>query len=127
MRSVHVLSLFEDTDPGNARTCLRESRDCPESCQEERGGLLISNSSEWEPGFLDRTGRVVMAPAFADERDFFMVWPRWRCRKENEDSFTPRFSEVRDFTDDLAPVRIGQRWEYIDTSGRTVGHVRPQW
>jgi hypothetical protein len=86
----------------------------------------IVRNGKW--GFMDRTGRVVIAPAFADERDFFhglaaVALPegKWGFIDESGKlSITARFDEVRDFIDDLAPVRIGRKWGYIDTSGRMV-------
>lgn len=84
----------------------------------------IVRDGKW--GFMDRTGRVVIAPAFADERDFFhglaaVALPdgKWGFIDESGKlSITARFDEVRDFIGDLAPVRIGRKWGYIDTSGR---------
>ena len=86
----------------------------------------IVRNDKW--GFMDRTGRVVIAPAFADERDFFhglaaVALPegKWGFIDESGKlSITARFDEVRDFIDDLVPVRIGRNWGYIDTSGRMV-------
>lgn len=75
---------------------------------------------------MDRTGRVVVTPAFADERDFFhglaaveLPEGKWGFIDESGKlSIAARFDEVRDFIDDLAPVRIGRKWGYVDTSGR---------
>src|SRR5437764_11452181 len=79
----------------------------------------IVRNGKW--GFMDRTGRVVIAPAFADERDFFrglaavrMPEGKWGFIDETGKlPITPRFDEARDFIDDLAPVRIGRKWGYI--------------
>ena len=70
---------------------------------------------------MDRTGRVVIAPAFVDERDFFhglaavqVPEGKWGFIDETGKSSIPaRFDEVRDFTDDLVPVRLGRKWGYI--------------
>lgn len=86
----------------------------------------IVRNGKW--GFMDRTGRAVIAPAFADERDFFhglaavaLPGGKWGFVDESGKlSITARFDEVRDFIDDLAPVRINRRWGYTDTSGRMV-------
>ena len=86
----------------------------------------IVRSGKW--GFMDRTGRVVITPAFADERDFFhglaaveLPEGKWGFIEESGKlTITARFDDVRDFIDDLAPVRIGRKWGYIDTSGRIV-------
>jgi hypothetical protein len=75
---------------------------------------------------MDRTGRVVIAPAFAEEQDFFhglaaVALPegKWGFIDESGKlTITARFDEVRDFIDELAPVRIGRKWGYIDTLGR---------
>ncbi|MGB7760486.1 MAG: WG repeat-containing protein [Bryobacteraceae bacterium] len=77
---------------------------------------------------MDRTGRVVIAPAFLDERDFFhglaavqLPTGQWGFISETgRFAIAARFDEVRDFTGDLAPVRTGRKWGYIDTSGRMV-------
>jgi hypothetical protein len=77
---------------------------------------------------MDRTGRTVIAPAFADEREFFhglaavaLPGGKWGFIDESGKlSIAARFDEVRDFIDDLAPVRIGRKWGYVDTLGRMV-------
>ena len=73
----------------------------------------IARKHKW--GFMDRTGRVVVTPAFADEHDFFhglaaveLSDGEWGFIDESGKLSIPaRFDEVRDFIDDLAPVRIG--------------------
>jgi hypothetical protein len=75
---------------------------------------------------MDRKGHVVIAPTFADERDFFhglagveLPDEKWGFIDEKGKFAIPaRFDEVRDFIDDLAPVRVGRKWGYIDTAGR---------
>jgi hypothetical protein len=84
----------------------------------------IVRDGKW--GFMDRTGRVVIAPKFFDERDFFLglaavQFPdgKWGYIGETGKLAIPaRFDEVRDFIGDLAPVRIARKWGHIDTSGR---------
>jgi len=75
---------------------------------------------------MDRAGRVVIAPAFLDERDFFhglaaVLLPqgKWGFIDETGKlAITALFDEVGDFIGDLAPVRIERKWGYVDTSGR---------
>ena len=62
----------------------------------------IVRNGKW--GFMDRTGRVVIAPAFADERDFFrglaavrMPEGKWGFIDETGKlPITPRFDEARE-------------------------------
>lgn len=92
----------------------------------------IVRNDKW--GFMDRTGRVVIAPAFAEERDFFhglaaVKSPegKWGFIDESGTlAIAARFDEVQDFTDDLAPVRIGRKSGYIDKSGKMVIEPRYQ-
>jgi len=91
-------------------------------------GSLFQVIRNGKCGFMDRTGRVVIAPAFVDERDFFhglaavqLPEGKWGFIDETGRLSIPaRFDEVRDFTDDLVPVRLGRKWGYIDRSGRMV-------
>jgi len=91
----------------------------------------IVRHGKW--GFMDRTGRVVIAPAFLGEGDFFhglaaVRLPEGKLGFINETgklTIAARFDEVRDFVGDLAPVRIGRKWGYIDTSGKML--VEPQF
>jgi hypothetical protein len=84
----------------------------------------IPRDGKW--GFMDRKGHVVIAPVFADERDFFhglagvkLPNGKWGFIDERGKFAIPaRFDEVRDFVDDLAPVRVDRKWGYIDTAGR---------
>ena len=92
----------------------------------------IIRDGKW--GFMDRIGRVVVAPAFVDERDFFhslaavqLPEGKWGFIDETGKLAIPaRFDEVRDFVEDLAPARLGRKWGYIDTSGRIVVEPRFQ-
>jgi hypothetical protein len=92
----------------------------------------IVRNGKW--GFMDRTGRVAIAPAFYDERDFFhglaaVETPqgKWGFIDENGKLvIAARFDDVRDFIEELAPVRIDRKWGYIDTSGRMAVEPRFQ-
>jgi WG containing repeat len=92
----------------------------------------IARDGKW--GFMDRTGRVVIAPAFAGERDFFhglaavaISQGQWGFIDEKGKLLiAARFDEARDFLEELAPVRIGRKWGYIDTTGRIVVEPRYQ-
>lgn len=92
----------------------------------------IVRGDKW--GFMDRTGRVVISPAYSDERDFFhglaavqVPAGKWGFIDESgELAISARFDDVRDFIEELAPVRIGRKWGYIDISGRMVIEPRYQ-
>ncbi len=92
----------------------------------------IVRAGKW--GFMDRTGQVVIAPAFDDERDFFhglaaveTAEGHWGYINEKGTlAIAARFDEVKDFIEELAPVRIGRKWGYIDTSGRMAVEPRFQ-
>lgn len=47
-------------------------------------------------------------------------------RRKRKLAITPRFDEARDFIEELAPVRIGRKRGYIDTSGRAAVEPRYQ-
>lgn len=92
----------------------------------------IARNGKW--GFMDRTGRVVIAPAFSCERDFFHGLAA-ACLPDGKVGFIDgkgklvipaRFDGVGDFLDDLAPVKMGRKWGFIDTSGRMVVEPRFQ-
>ncbi len=85
----------------------------------------IARDGKW--GYMDRTGRIAIAPQFEYERDFFhglagvYLGKKWGFIDEKGTLvITAQFDEVRDFLADLAPVRIGRKWGYINTSGRMV-------
>jgi len=91
----------------------------------------IVRHNKW--GFMDRTGRIVVHPAFADERDFFhglaaveLLSGKWGyIAQTGKQVIYGRFDEARDFLAELAPVRVGRKWGYIDTSGQMV--IEPQF
>jgi hypothetical protein len=92
----------------------------------------IVRDGKW--GFMDRTGQIVIPPAFDDARDFFhglaaveMSEGHWGYIDEKGKLvISARFDEVRDFIEELAPARIGRKWGYIDTSGRMAVEPRYQ-
>src|SRR5204863_7789187 len=59
-----------------------------------RGQLAISGRQ----GFIDRTGKVVIEP---------------------------RYAEARVYSEGLAAVKVGDKWGFIDTAGRMV--IEPQF
>jgi hypothetical protein len=83
----------------------------------------VVRNGKW--GFMDRKGHVVIAPTFADERDFFhglagveLPNEKWGFIDEKGKFAIPaRFDEVRDSIDDLAPVRVGRKWATLTRLG----------
>lgn len=91
----------------------------------------VVRDGKW--GYMDRNGRITIAPRFAYERDFFhglagvYVNKKWGFIDEKGTVIiSAQFDEVRDFLDDLAPVRVDRKWGYIDTAGRMVIEPRFQ-
>jgi hypothetical protein len=97
-------------------------------------GSLFQVVRDGKWGFMDRTGQVVIPPAFEDERDFFhglaaveMSEGHWGyINEKGKLAIAARFDEVRDFIEELAPVRIGRKWGYVETAGRMAVEPRYQ-
>jgi hypothetical protein len=94
----------------------------------------IHYGDKW--GFMDRTGRVVIDPQFADVSDFFdgLAKVVVRVGKDYKSCFIDEngkvaipcaFDSAGDFSEGLAPVRIGRLWGYIDRSAKIV--IAPQF
>lgn len=78
-------------------------------------------------GFVDRTGRYVIAPQFAQARGFQEGLAAVRTKDTHKWGFInkagrfviePRYREARGFSDGLAAVMEEFRWGFIDVVGR---------
>lgn len=90
-------------------------------------------------GYVDKSGRIVIAPKF-DDAGFFSeglapVWVGKKCgfidmrgrvviQMQFDDVGTDLSYPRVGFTEGLAPVKIGGKWEYIDRSGKWVINQR---
>lgn len=85
---------------------------------------------------MDRTGKIVIEPQFVDVSDFFdglakVVVSLGKDYKscfvdEKGKTIIPcKLDKAGDFSEGLAPVRIGRLWGYIDRSGKMV--IAPQF
>jgi len=102
---------------------------------EDGGGLSEEEKLLGENGYgyLDREGRMVIAPRFADAYGFVdglaaakTVLRDWGfLSPEGEWAIEPRFFEARSFAEGLAAVRVGSKWGYIDRTGQVV--IEPQF
>lgn len=95
-----------------------------------REDLFNSYSGLW--GYLDCTGKVVIAPHFSRVRDFSEdlagaeVGGKWGyIYKDGTFAIEPLFDAVLDFNDGIAVARLGGRCGFIDRTGAFV--VQPQF
>jgi hypothetical protein len=83
-----------------------------------QGGLM---------GFINTSGQVVIAPVYANVRDFSGGYAavfrnsRWGFIDASGQLVVPiEYDEVRNFVGGFAAVRRGDLWGFVDTSGRLV-------
>jgi hypothetical protein len=86
--------------------------------------LPVVLKGKW--GFIDRTGKVVVAPqfdalgnwGFSEALIEFRVGSKWGYLDESGAiRIAPRFDEVRPFSEGMAAVRLGDKWGFIDRGG----------
>ncbi len=75
-------------------------------------------------GFINRVGKAVIAPQFAETANFHeglcavRLNKRWGfINKSGEMVIAPKYTRALDFAEGLAPVREGLVWCYIDKKG----------
>ena len=80
-------------------------------------------------GFMDRSGKIIIAPRFADAGDFFnglasaREGPESKCGYINltgGPAIAYQFDECRDFSEGVAAVQAGRGWGFIDKAGKFV-------
>ena len=79
-------------------------------------------------GFIDLTGKVVIAPRFRDAGQFSAGLAPFQANngkwgfidKSGTITITPKFDWAFPFCEDRALVQVGERWGYIATSGKLV-------
>jgi hypothetical protein len=85
----------------------------------------VHHGQKW--GYVDRTGKSIIAPQFDDEGDFFSGLAK--VRKDNKWGYIndagrmvipDQFDDAGDFRDELAPVRVDRKWGFINLSGKFV-------
>jgi WG containing repeat len=82
-------------------------------------------------GFIDKTGRMVIPPQFAETYGFAGLAPvkvdgRWGFIDKTGRMVIPaQFDNAKGFAGGLAAVQVGDRWGYIDRAGQMV--IPPQF
>lgn len=87
-------------------------------------------------GFIDKTGRMVIEPAYNSAYPFsegmarVMVCEKDDCKDGYIDTsgemvIKPQYAIAGEFSEGLAPVEIRGRWGYIDKTGRVV--IKPRF
>jgi hypothetical protein len=84
-------------------------------------------------GYKDRTGKIVIAPQFAEANEFNDGWACvYTCVNGRDCKFSyidtsgkvmlylSQYDEAKDFSEGLAAVKIGFAWGYIDKTGKVV-------
>jgi hypothetical protein len=80
-----------------------------------------------QAGFIDKTGKVVIEPRFAQVSSFSEGLAPVRVGtlcgyidREGREQIPPRFEDARRFREGRAAVRVGGKWGFIDREGKWV-------
>jgi len=120
-----AIFLFSCSMPGR---CAEEQAKPEEPAS---GGLFqIVRQGRW--GYMDRTGKVVVAPKFANTGEFseglgaVQVGDKWGYVDGTGSMvIKPQFDECGNFSEGLAAVQVGGQWGYVDRTGNMA--VRAQF
>ncbi len=87
--------------------------------------IAVQKSYGAHYGFIDKTGKQVIAPQYEQTSSFHegmcavRVNKRWGfINRAGKIVVPPKYSSVLDYSEGLAPVREGVAWSYIDKEGR---------
>ncbi|WP_171014131.1 WG repeat-containing protein [Chitinivorax sp. B] len=121
------LTIYADTEcePGAI-----ESSSIEVLCPMKSGMSRIKVAGSW--GFIDLSGKIVIAPAFDDADDFaeglaaVQVGEKWGViDTKGAWIVKPRFNTIQAFAEGLAAAEEGDKWGYIDRAGNWV--IQPQY
>lgn len=92
-----------------------------------RKAILAIGGSR-QAGFIDKTGKFVVPPIYAAVSPFSdglsLVWsekePKFVDRQGKVRVTPPPCDEVKDFSEDLAAIKIKGKWGYINKTGKVV-------
>jgi len=99
----------------------------PNPTKKKGAGPLFRIHREERWGFMDRSGKTIIAPRFATAGDFFNGLA---CVRENSKcgyidltgrvTIPYQFDECRDFSEGVAAVKAGADWGFVDSKGKFV-------
>ena len=98
-------------------------------------GLAVASKGE-KYGYVDKTGKFLIEPRFADADNFKEGLARVKLEETPEAKYgfvdktgkmviEPRFTEAESFSEGLAAVDFGDKYGYIDKTGKVV--ITPQF
>jgi WG containing repeat len=105
-----------------------------DSCEFSDGLAPFLKLPENRWGYIDKTGKFLIEPKFEEVFSFVNHFARVKTSdgirfiNQKGQFIGPAFSEARDFSDGMAPVRQDEssgKWGYVDSTGRLA--IKPQF